>query len=135
MELQVSTLKEKIRNGKNSGNIKSTNVGSSPSSSVNVSIPNVQSISTIIGKRQPRRAVALYTDFDCFFHQTPSTHPETSQRVIKLWERLYQSFDDSIDWCTNSPRVSVNLLFNVHSPQYISKFLSGKIIIFHFYFL
>jgi acetoin utilization deacetylase AcuC-like enzyme len=80
---------------------------------------------TAITRRQPRRAVALYTDFDCFFHQTPSSHPETSQRVMKLWERLYQSFDTRVDWCTNSPRVSINLLFNVHSPQYISRFLSA----------
>ena len=100
-------------------------VASSSSLSIPQLPPPTTAAMTTITRRQPRRAVALYTDFDCFFHQTPSTHPETSQRVIKLWERLYTTFDQRIDWCTNSPRVSVNMLFNVHSPQYIHRFLAA----------
>ena len=80
---------------------------------------------TPITKRQPRRAVALYTDVDCVFHQTPESHPEKAGRVSTLWQRLYAAFDQKLDWCSNSPRAKLETLMLAHSPRYITRFLQA----------
>ena len=102
----------------------SSSSASSASSSSSSIVPS-HSTSTAITRRHPRRAVALYTDFDCVFHATPNSHPESSQRVVVLWERLFNAFDSRLDWCSNSPRVAVNILMHVHSPAYIARFLNA----------
>ena len=80
---------------------------------------------TAITKRQPRRAIAVYTDVDCIFHQTPASHPEKAGRVTTLWERLYAAFDQKLDWCSNAPRAAIKSLLLAHSPRYVTKFLQA----------
>ena len=133
MEEQQRTLSSSSSSSSSSSlsSTNSSNLSSSTSSSSSVSRPPLVATasrtlsSTAITKRQPRRAVALYTDFDCVFHSTPTSHPESPKRVMVLWERLYNAFDERLDWNTNSPRVAINMLMNVHSPTYISRFLNA----------
>ena len=99
--------------------------GGAASSSSSSSAAALPTFNTAITKRQPRRAVVLYTDVDCVFHQTPTSHPEKAGRVSSLWEQLYAAFDQKLDWCSNAPRAAIKSLLLVHSPKYVTKFLEA----------
>ena len=95
--------------------------GGAASSSSSSSAAALPTFNTAITKRQPRRAIVLYTDVDCVFHQTPTSHPEKAGRVSSLWEQLYAAFDQKLDWCSNAPRAAIKSLLLVHSPKYVTK--------------